>query len=100
MNMQVIICKTFHFLQNQKSLTGGVSVFVRLCVAVKRKLQFYYWKNDTFLELQSEIAVNDVPRCISWSQDTLCIGFKAEYSLLSVRNYFYLPLPVCLTCHL
>ncbi|KAK6634046.1 hypothetical protein RUM43_001658 [Polyplax serrata] len=73
-------------VQNQKSLTGGVSVFVRLCVAVKRKLQFYYWKNDTFLELQSEIAVNDVPRCISWSQDTLCIGFKAEYSLLSLSS--------------
>ena len=59
-------------------------MFVRLCVAVKRKLQFYYWKKDSFSELQSEIVVNDVPRCISWYQDTLCIGFKGEYSLLTV----------------
>lgn len=83
------ICR-FHYIflclvfQNQKSMTGCVTVFVRLCVAVKRKLQLYYWKNGSFLELQSDLVVSDVPRTISWSQDTLCIGYKGEYCLLSV----------------
>lgn len=82
-----LLYNKLHFFQNQKSLTGEVSVFVRLCVAVKRKLQFYYWKNDSFLELQPEIIVNDVPRCISWCQETLCIGFKGDYSLLNVGTF-------------
>ncbi|KAK7863279.1 hypothetical protein R5R35_005325 [Gryllus longicercus] len=69
-------------IKKYTSLTGETSVTVRLCVAVKRKLQLYYWKNGSFLELSEDLAVPDVPRALVWCQETLCVGFKGEYSLV------------------
>ncbi|KAF0310166.1 Vam6/Vps39-like protein [Amphibalanus amphitrite] len=46
-------------IQRQTSLTGDQSLVVRLCVAVKRKLQLYYWKNREFHELMADLAVPD-----------------------------------------
>lgn len=69
------------------SLTGETCVTVRLCVAVKRKLQLYYWKNGAFLELvREDLSVPDVPRALVWCQETLCVGFKGEYSLVHLNG--------------
>lgn len=57
---------------------------VRICVAVKRKLQLYYWKNNEFMKLVEDISLTDVPRALTWCQETLCVGFRGEYSLFEV----------------
>ncbi|KAJ8895019.1 hypothetical protein PR048_000328, partial [Dryococelus australis] len=73
-------------LKKQKSLTGETSVTVRMCVVVKRRLQLYYWKNNKFLGLREDLTVSDIPRAIAWCQETLCVGFKGDYSLLKLSG--------------
>ncbi|KAK5643487.1 hypothetical protein RI129_007332 [Pyrocoelia pectoralis] len=72
--------------QIKTSMTGEKSVFARLCVAVKRKLQLYYWKNNEFMKLIDDISLNDVPRALAWCQETLCVGFRGEYSLFELSG--------------
>lgn len=67
-------------------MTGEISVAVRLCVVVKKKLQLFYWKNREFRELGPDLALSDTPRGIGWCRETLCLGFKGEYCLLKVRR--------------
>ncbi|KAF2900283.1 hypothetical protein ILUMI_05905 [Ignelater luminosus] len=72
--------------KSQVSLTGEKSVVVRICVAVKRKLQLYYWKNNEFMKLVEDISLTDVPRALTWCQETLCVGFRGEYSLFELNG--------------
>lgn len=54
-------------IQSTESLTGEKNTVVRLCVAVKRKLQLYYWKGKKFEEFYDfELTVPDIPRQLSW----------------------------------
>lgn len=57
-------------IQRTESLTGKKNTVVRLCVAVKRKLQLYYWKKNHFEDLgddlRNELSVAEVPRELSW----------------------------------
>jgi len=66
------------------SLTGEVAVAVRMCVVLRRKMQFYYWKNRKFLELQADLTMGDIPKSVAWGGETLCLGTRGEYSLYSV----------------
>lgn len=58
---------------------------VRVCVAVKRKLQFWYWKRDELLEFAPDIELNDVPKVLSWTGNFICVGYKTEYVLFDVN---------------
>ncbi|GFR11295.1 hypothetical protein TNCT_648011 [Trichonephila clavata] len=75
-------------VQKHKSLTGDVKLSFRLCVAVKKKLQLYYWKSKdkNFLEFSQDLSLRDIPRTIVWCGESLCIGYKAEYSLMKVTG--------------
>jgi len=64
------------------SLTGETAVAVRMAVVMRRKLQFYYWKNRKFHKLQEDLTVGDVPRSLAWAGDSLCLGTRGEYSIL------------------
>ena len=75
-------------LNRVSTLTGETVLTVRLCVAVKRKLQFWYWKHDTLLELSQEIELTDVPKVLSWSDNFICVGFKTEYIMFDVSLIF------------
>ncbi|XP_060871879.1 vam6/Vps39-like protein [Metopolophium dirhodum] len=57
---------------------------VRLCVAVKRQLQVYYWKGKDFLEHSENIDLPDIPRTLVWCDQTVVIGCKNEYYLFDV----------------
>ncbi|KAL0117844.1 hypothetical protein PUN28_008917 [Cardiocondyla obscurior] len=64
-------------VQSTESLTGKKNTVVRLCVAVKRKLQLYYWKGKKFEEFKDfEITVPDIPRQLSWCGEKLILGFR------------------------
>lgn len=69
-----------------KALTGEQHSVLRLCVVVKHKLSIFYWKNNDFHELASDLAVPDSPRCIAWIGESLCIGFRSEYMLIKVTG--------------
>lgn len=69
-----------------KSLTGDLVVLVRMCVAIKRKLQLWYWKYDRLEELQPAIDLNDVPKVLAFSHNTICVGYKTEYVLYDIST--------------
>ncbi|KAL0603095.1 Vam6/Vps39-like protein [Plecturocebus cupreus] len=57
---------------------------LRMCVAVKKKLQLYFWKDREFHELQGDFSVPDVPKSMAWCENSICVGFKRDYYL--IRN--------------
>lgn len=68
-------------------MTGDISVLVRIAVAVKRKIQLYYWKNNEFLPLMDDINLNDIPRSMVWCQEAICVGYRGEYALIEVSLF-------------
>jgi len=78
-------CKLFSLsVLRTSSLTGEVNVAVRMCVVLKKKMQFYYWKNRKFWELQQDVSLTDIPKSVAWGGETLCFGTRGEYSLYCV----------------
>ncbi|KAF4521840.1 hypothetical protein B566_EDAN003714, partial [Ephemera danica] len=73
-------------IQKFTSLTGETSVMVRMCVAVKRRLQLFYWKKDKFLDFRDDLCVPDIPRALAWCEETIVVGFKGEYCLIEVSG--------------
>ena len=69
-----------------KSENGNSVCIVRLVVAVKRKLQLYYWKNRKFLELQADINLPDNPKSLAWIKNTICVAYRSEYSLVKLNS--------------
>ena len=66
----------FESLKLVFSLTGETAVAVRMAVVMRRKLQFYYWKNRKFHKLQEDLTVPDVPRSLAWAGEALCLGTR------------------------
>ncbi|KAJ0176101.1 hypothetical protein K1T71_008275 [Dendrolimus kikuchii] len=64
---------------------GETSTDIKLCVAVRRKLQVYSGKNEDFVYLL-DFTVSDVPKVMSWGHEYICVGFKAEYMLYDVTT--------------
>uniref|UniRef100_A0A8C1FFD9 VPS39 subunit of HOPS complex n=2 Tax=Cyprinus carpio TaxID=7962 RepID=A0A8C1FFD9_CYPCA len=64
----------------QQSSSGEAKL--RMCVAVKRKIQLYYWKDRDFHELQGDVAAPDVPKSMAWCENSICVGFKRDYYLI------------------
>uniref|UniRef100_A0A8C6TDZ0 VPS39 subunit of HOPS complex n=1 Tax=Neogobius melanostomus TaxID=47308 RepID=A0A8C6TDZ0_9GOBI len=59
---------------------------LRMCVAVKKKLQLYYWKDREFLELQADFAAPDFPKSMAWCGNSICVGFKRDYYLIRMEG--------------
>ncbi|XP_026752559.2 vam6/Vps39-like protein isoform X1 [Galleria mellonella] len=68
------------------SMTGESNSVVRLCVAVRRKLQLYYGKNGQFKQHLFDFSIPDVPKVLAWGQEYLCVGFKAEYTFYDLSS--------------
>uniref|UniRef100_A0A671PEK5 Vam6/Vps39-like protein n=1 Tax=Sinocyclocheilus anshuiensis TaxID=1608454 RepID=A0A671PEK5_9TELE len=64
----------------QQSSSGEAKL--RMCVAVKRKIQLYYWKDREFHELQGDFAAPDIPKSMAWCENSICVGFKRDYYLI------------------
>lgn len=71
-------------LQKIPSPTGDWLYNLKICVAVRRRVQFFYWKNRNFHELHSEKEFSDVVKSITWCDETVCVGTKREYHLVDV----------------
>lgn len=73
------------YLQTPDGMQGNSSnTVVRLCVAVKKQLQVFYWKGKDFLEHSENIDLPDIPRTLVWCDQTVIIGCKNEYFLFDV----------------
>ena len=70
----------------QRSLTGEAAVTVRMVVAVKRRLHFFYYKNRKMLKLHEPMSLPDVARSVAWCRDSICVGFRGEYSLIKMNS--------------
>lgn len=70
------------------SLTGETALLVRVCVVIKRQLQFWYWKHDKLLQYREPIQLDDTPKTVVWVENAICIGFKIEYILYDVSILF------------
>ncbi|KAJ3613000.1 hypothetical protein NHX12_019257 [Muraenolepis orangiensis] len=62
--------------------SGSGEARLRMCVAVKKKLQLYFWKDREFHELQGELGVPDIPKSMAWCENSICVGFKRDYYLI------------------
>uniref|UniRef100_A0A7N6B584 CNH domain-containing protein n=1 Tax=Anabas testudineus TaxID=64144 RepID=A0A7N6B584_ANATE len=72
-------CK-FCLFRLQKTNSGEERL--RMCVAVKKKLQLYYWKDREFHELQGDFGAPDIPKSMAWCENSICVGFKRDYYLI------------------
>ncbi|XP_063538558.1 vam6/Vps39-like protein [Cydia strobilella] len=72
--------------KSQTSMTGESNSVVRLCVAVRRKLQLFYGKNGEFKQHLFDFNIPDVPKVLAWGQQYLCVGFKSEYTLYDLSS--------------
>lgn len=70
--------------QEETSLTGETTKLVYLAVAVKRKLQLYYLKNQAFFQLMDDINLTDIPKSMVWCEKSICVGYRGEYALIEV----------------
>lgn len=74
-------------VKRSRSLTGETALVVRMAVAVKRKVQLWYWKNNAFLRWPTaDLDVTDVPRALQWSENTVVVGLKTEYLYYDVST--------------
>lgn len=69
-----------------QTLDGQTQYNLWLCVAVRKKIHIYYWKQTEFRSFCEELSLPDTPKCISHSKssDAVCVGFKREYYLIKV----------------
>lgn len=78
------------YVKEEISQTGVKSVLVFLCVAVKKKLQLYYWKNREFHVLRDDLCLPEVPKSIVWANDdSIYVGMRGvwkEYVRLSCND--------------
>ncbi|XP_010778945.1 vam6/Vps39-like protein [Notothenia coriiceps] len=63
-------------------LTSTGEERLRMCVAVKKKIQMYYWKDRDFYELQGDFGAPDIPKSMAWCENSICVGFKRDYYLI------------------
>ncbi|XP_055904894.1 vam6/Vps39-like protein [Eupeodes corollae] len=73
-------------VKTPKSQTGATATVIRMCVAIKRRLQFYYWKQDRLHPLPISIELKDVPKALCWIDDIICVGFKDEYVIYNISS--------------
>ncbi|XP_042232169.1 vam6/Vps39-like protein isoform X2 [Homarus americanus] len=73
-------------IKHHVSLTGDGVVTVRLVVAVRRKLQLFYWKARKFHQLREDLALPDVPRALTWCMEAIAVAFKHEYWLVKLTG--------------
>ncbi|XP_031566770.1 vam6/Vps39-like protein [Actinia tenebrosa] len=60
---------------------------LKLCAAVKKKIQLYTWQKGEFQETPPELGLPDIVRAVAWAgPDNLCVGFKREYSIIKVST--------------
>lgn len=67
-------------------MSGESKSLVRLCVAVRRKLQLYQGINGELKQHLYEFTIPDVPKVMAWGQQYLFVGFKSEYVLYDVGD--------------
>ncbi|CAD5113361.1 DgyrCDS2533 [Dimorphilus gyrociliatus] len=73
-------------LQKIPSPTGDWLYNLRICVAARRRIQFFYWRNRNFHELYSDKEFSDVVKSVTWCDETVCVGTKREYYLVDVMS--------------
>ncbi|CAG0914703.1 unnamed protein product [Notodromas monacha] len=79
---------TLHVTE-ETSQTGVVSVIVRLCVAIKKRLQLYYWKNRDFHVLREDLCLPENPKTLVWSGESIFVGMRGgwkEYLRISLTG--------------
>ncbi|PIK36830.1 putative vam6/Vps39-like protein isoform X1 [Apostichopus japonicus] len=67
------------------SASGLVTYHLKMCVAVRRKIILYDWRNRSFMEI-TELGVSDVPRSMAWCGHSICVGFKRDYFLIGIQT--------------
>ncbi|KAG7234576.1 hypothetical protein INR49_002205 [Caranx melampygus] len=71
-----------NFSKKIQQQTNSGEERLRMCVAVKKKLQLYYWKDREFHELQGDFGAPDIPKSMAWCENSICVGFKRDYYLI------------------
>lgn len=73
-------------LESQLSSTGAAAHALKLCVVVRRSLQFYFWKNGEFCQLHADVVLPEAPKSLAWCRDSICVGLKREFLLVKLND--------------
>jgi len=76
-------------VDSRKSTTGELATFIRIGCAINRRIVFFFWKKDKLASLELTIELIDVPRAISWVNQTVCVGYKHQYVIYNVSLHTY-----------
>ena len=72
------------------NIHGTKQCTLKLCVAVRKRLYLYYWKNSAqiFYEIKpdTELLLPDIPKVMSWCKNSVCVGFKRDYFMYEVSK--------------
>ncbi|XP_034475651.1 vam6/Vps39-like protein [Drosophila innubila] len=71
-------------VDSRKSTTGELATFIRIGCAINRRIVFFFWKKDKLASLELTIELIDVPRAISWVNQTVCVGYKHQYVIYNI----------------
>ncbi|XP_073823691.1 vacuolar protein sorting 39 isoform X1 [Musca autumnalis] len=72
-------------VKTTKSTTGKTVNVLRICCAIKRRLQFFYWKPYLLESPDFSIELKDVPKALCWVDDLICVGYKDEYVIFNIK---------------
>lgn len=74
----------WNFINIKSNFSDQITLVLRVCVVVKRKLQLYYWKKDELKVYAPDIDLIDVPKVVAWTGNLICVGYRSEYVLYDV----------------
>uniref|UniRef100_A0A1A9VCV0 CNH domain-containing protein n=1 Tax=Glossina austeni TaxID=7395 RepID=A0A1A9VCV0_GLOAU len=72
-------------VKTTKSTTGETATVIRVCCAIKRRLQFFYWKLNLLASPDFSIDLKDIPKALCWVEDLICVGYKDEYVIYNIK---------------
>lgn len=59
-----------------------------MCLILFINFQLFVWKNGQFEDLEEELGIPDVAKTVAWAGDSVCVGFRKDYYLIKVFNFF------------
>ncbi|KAL9890338.1 vacuolar protein sorting 39 isoform 1-T1 [Glossina fuscipes fuscipes] len=72
-------------VKTTKTTTGETATVIRVCCAIKRRLQFFYWKLNLLASPDFSIDLKDIPKALCWVDDLICVGYKDEYVIYNIK---------------
>ncbi|XP_065845324.1 vam6/Vps39-like protein [Oscarella lobularis] len=59
---------------------------LRLAVSVRRRIELFEWRDNTFQDLLFDLNLPDTAKTIAWCSDSIAVGFRKEYCIIKTQT--------------